>query len=92
MDGRGGVAPEIGNPVFQQAATDEFIVPTIRNGRRSAAMPSFQPRVAGARMFGDTDLAICWPTFECWVALTRRRHDAGDQIPCDFNKHGGGRR
>ena len=56
MAGHGGAAPELANPVFQQAASDEFIVTTIRNGRRSAAMPSFQPRVAGARMFSDTDL------------------------------------
>jgi cbb3-type cytochrome c oxidase subunit III len=40
--GRGGQAPEIGNPVFARAASDEFIVTTIRNGRRGTAMPSFQ--------------------------------------------------
>ena len=42
MDGRGGIAPEIGNPVFQRAASDEFIVRTIRNGRIGTAMPAFQ--------------------------------------------------
>ena len=42
MNGRGGIAPEIGNPVFQQAATNEFIVRTIRNGRVGTAMPAFQ--------------------------------------------------
>ncbi len=40
--GRGGIAPEIGNPTFQDAATDEFIVTTIRSGRSGAAMPAFQ--------------------------------------------------
>jgi mono/diheme cytochrome c family protein len=46
--GRGGVAPEIGNPTFQEAATDDFIVTTIRNGRMGAAMPAFQrPSAAG---------------------------------------------
>jgi len=42
MNGRGGMAPEVGNPVFQQAATDEFILRTIRNGRIGTAMPAFQ--------------------------------------------------
>jgi mono/diheme cytochrome c family protein len=41
--GHGGVAPELNNPTFQQAATDDFIVATIRHGRRNTAMPSFQP-------------------------------------------------
>jgi cbb3-type cytochrome c oxidase subunit III len=40
--GRGGMAPEIGNPTFNFSASDEFIVTTIRNGRKGAAMPSFQ--------------------------------------------------
>jgi cytochrome c oxidase cbb3-type subunit 3 len=56
MAGHGGMAPEIANPVFQNAASDEFIVTTIRNGRRGAAMPSFQPKIAGARMPSDADL------------------------------------
>jgi mono/diheme cytochrome c family protein len=56
MAGHGGMAPEIANPVFQKAASDEFIVTTIRNGRRGAAMPSFQPKIAGARMLSDADL------------------------------------
>ena len=64
MNGRGGMAPEIGNPVFQRAATDEFIIRTIRNGRVATAMPAFQRnRGAGvqrsghrrrARLFADT--------------------------------------
>jgi mono/diheme cytochrome c family protein len=54
--GHRGVAPEIANPVFQQAASDEFIVTTIRNGRRGTAMPSFQPQVQGARALSDADL------------------------------------
>jgi mono/diheme cytochrome c family protein len=54
--GHAGVAPEISNSVFQQAASDEFIITTIRNGRRGTAMPSFQPHVDGAQAFRDTDL------------------------------------
>jgi len=54
--GHAGIAPEISNPVFQRAASDEFIVTTIRNGRRGTAMPSFQPHVEGARSLSDTDL------------------------------------
>jgi mono/diheme cytochrome c family protein len=55
MNGRGGIAPEIGNPVFQQAATDDFIVRTIRNGRAETAMPGFQRPEAPA--LSDQDLA-----------------------------------
>ncbi|MBZ5534311.1 MAG: c-type cytochrome [Acidobacteriia bacterium] len=55
MHGRGGIAPEIGNPVFQQAATNEFIVRTIRNGRIRTAMPAFQRPEASA--LGDQDIA-----------------------------------
>ena len=55
--GHAGVAPEIANTVFQQAATDEFIVTTIRNGRRGTAMPSFQPHIDGARSLSDSDLS-----------------------------------
>ncbi len=52
--GRGGIAPEIGNPVFQQSATDKFIVTTIRDGRRGTAMASFQrPGTAG---LSDTNI------------------------------------
>jgi cytochrome c oxidase cbb3-type subunit 3 len=55
MNGRAGMAPEVGNPVFQQAATDEFIIRTIRNGRIGTAMPAFQRTEAPA--FSDQDLA-----------------------------------
>ena len=55
MNGRGGMAPEIGNPVFQQAAPDEFIIRTIRNGRVGTAMPAFQRPDAPA--LGDQDIA-----------------------------------
>ncbi len=55
MNGRGGMAPEIGNPVFQQAAPDEFIIRTIRNGRVGTAMPAFQHPDAPA--LGDQDIA-----------------------------------
>jgi len=40
--GRGGIAPELNNPTFQQAASDTFIAATIRNGRKGTAMPAFQ--------------------------------------------------
>jgi len=53
--GRGGIAPEIGNPVFQQSASDEFIIRTIRNGRVGTAMPAFQRPDAPA--FSDQDIA-----------------------------------
>jgi mono/diheme cytochrome c family protein len=56
MAGHGGIAPEIANPVFQNAASDEFIVTTIRNGRRNTAMASFQPQIAGAGGFSDSQL------------------------------------
>jgi cbb3-type cytochrome c oxidase subunit III len=55
MNGRGGLAPEIGNPVFQRAATDDFIVRTIRRGRMATAMPAFQRSEAPA--FGDQDIS-----------------------------------
>jgi cbb3-type cytochrome c oxidase subunit III len=55
MDGRGGLAPEIGNPVFQQAATDAFIVRTMRAGRVGTAMPAFQSKEAP--VFTDQDIA-----------------------------------
>jgi hypothetical protein len=55
MNGRGGIAPEIGNPVFQSAASDDLIVRTIRYGRVGTAMPAFQRREAAA--FSDQDVA-----------------------------------
>jgi mono/diheme cytochrome c family protein len=54
--GHGGIAPEIANPVFQKAASDEFIITTIRSGRRNTAMASFQPQVPGASGFSDSQL------------------------------------
>ena len=54
--GHGGIAPEIANPVFQKAASDEFIVTTIRNGRRNTAMASFQPQLPGAAGLNDSQL------------------------------------
>ncbi len=40
-DGRGLIAPALANPVFQKAATDAFIIETIRNGRGITPMPAF---------------------------------------------------
>ncbi len=53
--GRGGAAPEIGHPVFQQAATDSLIVHTIRQGRSDTAMPAFQP--PGAAGLTDAEIS-----------------------------------
>ena len=52
--GRGGMAPELGNPTFEVSASDEFIATTIRNGRRGAAMPSFQR--PGATGLADSEI------------------------------------
>ena len=64
MDGRGGIAPEIGNPVFQKAATDEFIVRTIRLGRQNTAMPAFQRPDAPA--LSDQDIADVLAFLRSW--------------------------
>jgi cbb3-type cytochrome c oxidase subunit III len=48
MGGRGGMAPELANPTFQQSAADGFIVTTIRHGRTATAMPAFQKPAAPA--------------------------------------------
>ena len=57
IGGRGGIAPELANPVFQQAAGDGFIATTIRNGRRATAMPAFQrPGVTGLTEAEISDL------------------------------------
>jgi cbb3-type cytochrome c oxidase subunit III len=42
VGGRGGMAPELGNPTFQEAASDDLIVTTVRHGRTATAMPAFQ--------------------------------------------------
>jgi mono/diheme cytochrome c family protein len=52
--GRGGMAPEIGNPAFNHSASDEFIAATIRNGRKGTAMPSFQR--PGTTGLGDNEI------------------------------------
>lgn len=66
MDGRGGLAPEIGNPVFQRAAADEFIVHTIRLGRQGTAMPAFQRPDAPA--LSDQDIADVLALLRTWRA------------------------
>lgn len=63
-DGRGGIAPEIGNPVFQQTATDEFIVHTIRFGRQNTPMPAFQRSDAPA--LSDQDLSDLLAYIRLW--------------------------
>jgi len=70
IGGRGGFAPELANPTFQQAATDEFIVTTIRHGRQGTAMPSFQrPGFSGLR---DAEIADL-------LAYVRSLHGAAGQ-------------
>ena len=49
------IAPEIWNPVFQRAATDEFIIRRPSDGRVATAMPAFQRPEAPT--FGDQDIA-----------------------------------
>ncbi len=55
LGGRGGVAPELANPIFQQTASDDFIVTTIRHGRQNTAMPTFQR--PGASGLTDQEIA-----------------------------------
>ena len=55
LGGRGGMAPELGNPVFEQSAKDELIIRTIRFGRKGTAMPAFQR--ADAPVLADQDIA-----------------------------------
>jgi mono/diheme cytochrome c family protein len=40
--GKNQLAPSLGNPAFQKAASDEFLARTIVNGRIDTAMPAFQ--------------------------------------------------
>ena len=79
MDGRGGIAPEIGNPVFQKAATDEFIVRTIRAGRQGTAMPAFERPDAPA--FTDQDVADVLAYVRTFGAHKREKAVAKNAIP-----------
>jgi mono/diheme cytochrome c family protein len=67
--GRGGAAPELANPVFQESASDAFIVTTIRNGRARTAMPAFQRR--GAAALSDDEIGDLLAFIRTWG------HDAG---------------
>ena len=49
------MAPELGNPVFEQSAKDELIIRTIRYGRKGTAMPAFQR--PDAPVLADQDIA-----------------------------------
>jgi cbb3-type cytochrome c oxidase subunit III len=64
VTGRGGIAPELANPTFQQAASDHFIVTTIRNGRQSTAMPSFQK--PGSAGLGDAEISDLLAYVRTW--------------------------
>ena len=79
MDGRGGIAPEIGNPVFQKAATDEFIVRTIRSGRQGTAMPAFARPDAPA--FSDQDVADVLAYLRTFGEHKREKTVAKNAIP-----------
>jgi len=87
--GHGGVAPELANPTFQQAASDAFIVTTIRNGRRGTAMPSFQPRVPGARSLSDAEIADLLAFIRALGPAARKPQTA--LVPNDLVKSGGSR-
>jgi cbb3-type cytochrome c oxidase subunit III len=79
MDGRGGIAPEIGNPVFQKAASDEFIVRTIRAGRQGSAMPAFERPDAPA--FTDQDVADVLAYVRTFGARKQQKTVANNVIP-----------
>jgi len=42
LNGSGGIAPTLSNPVFLASTSDDVIATTIINGRADTAMPSFQ--------------------------------------------------
>ena len=53
LDGKGLIAPALANPVFQQAASDEFIAQTIRAGRENTPMPAFGRAGFNEQQIGD---------------------------------------
>jgi mono/diheme cytochrome c family protein len=53
--GENKLAPTLGNPVFQNSASDEFIVRTIMSGRPDTAMPAF--RREGAAGLTDSEIS-----------------------------------
>jgi cbb3-type cytochrome c oxidase subunit III len=79
--GRGGVAPELANPTFQQAASDAFIVTTIRHGRHGTAMPSFQR--PGATALTDAEIADLLAYIRTW------RGDAGTSMKAEAKNETG---
>ncbi|HVP42500.1 MAG TPA: c-type cytochrome [Terriglobales bacterium] len=85
MNGRGGVAPEIGNPVFQKAASDELIVRTIRHGRQGTAMPAFQRPDAPA--FSDQDVADVLAYVRTLGEHKRDKAVAQNAIPASGGNH-----
>jgi len=76
--GRGGIAPEIGNPVFRQTATDDFIIRTIRFGRIGTAMPAFQR--AESPVLGDQEIADL-VAFLRSLALAQRTAVSQNNVP-----------
>lgn len=53
-DGKGGIAPVLASATFQSAASDAFILSTVKNGRPDTAMPAFQR--AGTAGLTDVEL------------------------------------
>jgi len=83
--GRGGIAPELANPSFQQAASDEFITATIRNGRRATAMPAFQR--AGTTGLSDAEIGDLLAFIR---SLARGPEGTAAQAKTELHKAGGG--
>ncbi len=85
--GRGGVAPELGNPVFQQSATDEFIVTTIRSGRPRTAMPAFERPDAPA--LSDQDIGDLLTFVRTLGGATPRRNQQARSDKPESSRAGG---
>ncbi|MBI4893337.1 MAG: c-type cytochrome [Acidobacteria bacterium] len=61
-DGRGGEGPALNNKVLLAAATDTYLVETIRRGRRGTAMKSFleSSPVRPVLTAGDIESVVAW--------------------------------
>ncbi len=62
QDGKGGAGPALNNKVLLAAATDTYLVETIRRGRRGTAMSSFleSSPVRPALTAGDIESVVAW--------------------------------
>lgn len=68
VNGEGGIAPALANPVFQSAATDAFIAYTILNGRENTPMPAF-----GRSGFGAPQVAGLLAHIRAWQPTEEKR-------------------